>query len=82
MRARKTKKHPALASALRDITVFSSPRDPHRGLLRCFTGTTPPFATHSSMADSLAIAQRPIFFATPAATIRRIHSRASRSEML
>ena len=35
MRARKTKKHPALASSLRDITVFSSPRDPHRGHLRC-----------------------------------------------
>ena len=35
MRARKTKKNPALASSLRDITVFSSPRDPHRGHLRC-----------------------------------------------
>ena len=35
MRARKTKKHPALARRLRDITVFSSPREPHRGLLRC-----------------------------------------------
>ena len=35
MRARKTKKNRALASGLRDITVFSSPREPHRGLLRC-----------------------------------------------
>lgn len=35
MRACKTKKAPALASGLRDITVFSSPREPHRGLLRC-----------------------------------------------
>jgi L,D-peptidoglycan transpeptidase YkuD (ErfK/YbiS/YcfS/YnhG family) len=35
MRARKTKKNRHLASGLRDITVFSSPREPHRGLLRC-----------------------------------------------
>ncbi len=35
MRARKAKKKPALARVSRDITVFSSPREPHRGLLRC-----------------------------------------------
>ena len=35
MRPRKTKKNPALARVSRDITVFSSPREPHRGLLRC-----------------------------------------------
>lgn len=35
MRTRKTRRRPRLASLSRDITVFSSPRDPHRGLLRC-----------------------------------------------
>jgi L,D-peptidoglycan transpeptidase YkuD (ErfK/YbiS/YcfS/YnhG family) len=35
MRSRKSKVPPRLASDLRDITVFSSPREPHRGLLRC-----------------------------------------------
>jgi L,D-peptidoglycan transpeptidase YkuD (ErfK/YbiS/YcfS/YnhG family) len=29
------KKRPALASGMREITVFSSPREPHRGLLKC-----------------------------------------------
>jgi len=33
MRRRKERRR--LASDLRDITVFSSPRDPHRGLVRC-----------------------------------------------
>jgi L,D-peptidoglycan transpeptidase YkuD (ErfK/YbiS/YcfS/YnhG family) len=35
MRTRKTKNPRGLASGIRDITVFSSPREPHRGLLRC-----------------------------------------------
>ncbi len=35
MRSRRRKDRPRLASDLRDITVFSSPREPHRGLLRC-----------------------------------------------
>ena len=32
---RKTRQTPALASPARLITLFSSPREPHRGLLRC-----------------------------------------------
>jgi L,D-peptidoglycan transpeptidase YkuD (ErfK/YbiS/YcfS/YnhG family) len=32
---RKTRRHPRLASSTRAITVFSSPRDRSRGLLRC-----------------------------------------------
>ena len=32
---------PGLASELGDITVFSSPREPHRGLLRCGSLTLP-----------------------------------------
>ncbi len=35
MRARKKKPKVALASNLRVITVISSPREPHKGLLRC-----------------------------------------------
>ena len=35
MRLRRRKDRPGLASDLRDITVFSSPREPHRGLVRC-----------------------------------------------
>lgn len=35
MRPRKTKKIPALARVSRTITVFSSPRERHRGWLRC-----------------------------------------------
>jgi L,D-peptidoglycan transpeptidase YkuD (ErfK/YbiS/YcfS/YnhG family) len=35
MRALKTKNRPAPAGACRDITVFSSPRERHRGLVRC-----------------------------------------------
>ena len=35
MRIRRKKRKPGLASDLRVITVFSSPREPHRGLLRC-----------------------------------------------
>lgn len=35
MRQRKRRKPPGKASARRDITVFSSPRERHRGLLRC-----------------------------------------------
>ena len=35
MRLRKTKESRRSASDLRRITLFSSPREPHRGLLRC-----------------------------------------------
>jgi L,D-peptidoglycan transpeptidase YkuD (ErfK/YbiS/YcfS/YnhG family) len=35
MRSRRRKVLPRLARELRDITVFSSPREPHRGLVRC-----------------------------------------------
>jgi L,D-peptidoglycan transpeptidase YkuD (ErfK/YbiS/YcfS/YnhG family) len=35
MRSAKKKPKTALASVLGQITVFSSPREPHRGLLRC-----------------------------------------------
>jgi L,D-peptidoglycan transpeptidase YkuD (ErfK/YbiS/YcfS/YnhG family) len=35
MRARKTEAGPRSASPSRRITVFSTPRDPHHGLLRC-----------------------------------------------
>ncbi len=35
MQYRRRKQRPDLASDLRDITVFSSPREPHRGLIRC-----------------------------------------------
>jgi L,D-peptidoglycan transpeptidase YkuD (ErfK/YbiS/YcfS/YnhG family) len=35
------KKRRGTATALRDITVFSSPREPHRGLVRCGALTLP-----------------------------------------
>ena len=41
MRARKTRKQPGLASKSRVITVFSSPRERHRGLFRCGSLTLP-----------------------------------------